>query len=118
MQVFTTSYNPQTNEQCERFNRMIFGEMRHCISDNQDNWNELSYTATYAYSMTVNSSTGYAPFELTPRSTPSHIVKNDLEYWIQSSDITKSLYIKQLLAECERIGQAAKEKLNQAQERY
>jgi hypothetical protein len=93
--------------------------MSHYISDNQDNWDELSYTATYAYNMTVHSSTGYAPFELTiSRSTSSHIVKDDLEYGIQSSDITKSLYRQKLSAECERMGQAVKEKLNQAQERY
>jgi transposase InsO family protein len=92
-QVFTTAYNPQTNGQCERFNRTILSAISHYISDNQDNWDELSYAATYAYNMTVHYSTVYAPFELIlSRSTPSHIVKHDLEYGIQPSDITKSLY--------------------------
>jgi transposase InsO family protein len=77
--MFTTAYHPQTNGQCERFNRTILSALSHYTSDNQDNWDELSYTATYAYNMTVHSSTGYAPFELIiSRSTPSHIVKHGL----------------------------------------
>jgi transposase InsO family protein len=62
-QVLITAYHPQTNGQCERFNRTILSTLSHYISDDQDNWDELSYTATYAYNMTVHSSTGYTPFE-------------------------------------------------------
>jgi transposase InsO family protein len=110
-QVFTTAYHPQTNGQYERFNSTILSALSHNISDNQGGWDELSYTATYANNMTVHSSTGYTPFELTlSRSSSSHILKRDLEYGIKSRDTTKALYKQQFLADCERIGLAAKER--------
>jgi hypothetical protein len=83
--VFTAAYNPQINGQCERFKRTVLSAMSHQFSENQDNWSELSFTATYVYNMTFQYSTGYPPFEITlSRSMASHIVKNDLEYGIQS----------------------------------
>jgi transposase InsO family protein len=41
-QVFTTAYHPTSNGQCERFNRTVINAITHYVSDNQDNWDELS----------------------------------------------------------------------------
>jgi hypothetical protein len=81
--------------------------MSHHLSDNQDHFDELWHTATYAYKMTAHSSTGYCTSKLTlSRSKQSHIVKTDIEYEMQSSEMTKPLYRQKTLADCDKIGQA------------
>jgi hypothetical protein len=118
-QVFTTAYHPASNGQCERFNRTVLSAITHYISDNQDNWNELSYTATYAYNTTVQSSTGYTPFELTlARTSPSHVLSPGIGFGVTPSSITKAVYREKFLAECERLGHRAAENLKKSQERY
>jgi transposase InsO family protein len=48
-QVFTTAYPPATNGQCERYNRTIRNAITHYFAENQNNWDEISHIATYAY---------------------------------------------------------------------
>jgi Integrase core domain/Chromo (CHRromatin Organisation MOdifier) domain len=118
-QVFTTAYHPASNGQCERFNRTVLNAITHYVSDNQDNWDELSYTATYAYNTTVQSSTGYTPFELTlSRTSPSHVLSTGIGFGVTPSSHTKALYRQKFLAECERLGHRVSETLTKSQERY
>jgi transposase InsO family protein len=118
-QVFTTAYHPQTNGQCERFNRTVLSAITHYVSDNQDDWDELASTATYAYNCTVHSSTGYTPFELTlARNNPTAVLENGAKYGVSQSGLSKAAYRQKFLATCEELGKAAKEKLESAQERY
>jgi RNase H-like domain found in reverse transcriptase/Reverse transcriptase (RNA-dependent DNA polymerase)/Integrase zinc binding domain/Integrase core domain/Chromo (CHRromatin Organisation MOdifier) domain len=118
-QTFSTAYHPQTNGQCERFNRTVLNSISHYISDNQDNWDELSYVATYAFNTTVHSSTGHTPFELSlARKTPTPVLAQKAEYGMMSANLTKTAYRQKILAQCEEFGKAAKEQLSAAQQRY
>jgi hypothetical protein len=112
-------YHPATNGQCERFNRTVISAITHYISDNQDNWDEMSYTATYAYNTTVKSSTGYTSFELTlARTSHSHILSPDVGFEVIPNATTKAAFRQTFLADCERLGHRAAETLKQSQQRY
>jgi transposase InsO family protein len=118
-QSFTTAYHPATNGQCERFNRTVIGAITHYISDNKDNWDELSYTATYAYNTTVQFLTGYIPFDLTlARTSHSHILSSYVGFGVMPNAATKIAFCQTFLADCERLGHRAAENLKQSQQRY
>jgi transposase InsO family protein len=118
-QVFTTAYHPQTNGQCERFNRTVLSSITNYVSDNQDDWDELSSLATYAYNTTVHSSTGFTPYELTfSRPNPSPAIASEQRYGALDPTMTKASYRQKFLVECERLSSSVRERLKKAQERY
>ncbi|KAG1940728.1 interleukin-1 receptor accessory protein-like 1-A, partial [Pimephales promelas] len=57
----TTSYHPQGNGGCERFNQTLLGLLGTLEADQQNQWEECLPALVQAYNNSVHSTTGYAP---------------------------------------------------------
>ena len=62
--IFTSTSNPQTNEQVKRYNRTILVMLRNYVNEHQDDWDRYAKALTYAYNNHVHRSTGTTPFSL------------------------------------------------------
>ena len=62
--LFTTTNNPQTNGQVERFNRTILAGLRRFASEDRKHWDVFLNAVTLAYNTQVHSSTGCSPCKL------------------------------------------------------
>jgi hypothetical protein len=61
----STAFHPQTDGQTERVNRIIEEYLRHYVSAEQDNWDELLPLAEFALNDSYQESIGTTPFFLT-----------------------------------------------------
>ena len=69
--VFTSTYQPQTNGQVERYNRTILAMLRNYVNEHQDDWDRYATVLTYAYNNHVHRTTGTTPFDLVLSRPPS-----------------------------------------------
>lgn len=60
----SSSFHPETDGQTERMNRVLEDMLRHYVSAEQDNWDDLLACAEFAVNNSVNRSTGFTPFFL------------------------------------------------------
>ena len=60
----TTSYHPQTNGLCERFNGTLCSMLRKFCGDDQPNWDKHIDHVVSAYRFTVQKSLKHSPFKL------------------------------------------------------
>ena len=60
----TGSYHPQTNGQCERFNKTLISMLGTLLRDAKRTWQEWVPTLVHAYNCTMSSVTGYSPYFL------------------------------------------------------
>ena len=58
----STAYHPKSDGQTERMNQVIEDMLRHYISPNQENWDELLSCAEFAINNLVSATTGTTPF--------------------------------------------------------
>ena len=69
----STAGRPETDGQSEVTVRACIDLLRSFVNSNQDNWIEFLSAVEYAYNDTVNSSTGYTPFEMNYGKHPKGI---------------------------------------------
>ena len=62
--VFSTAYNPQTDGQTERVNRILEDMLRHYVSPTQHDWNRHVPAAQFAYNNSYQESVRTTPFRL------------------------------------------------------
>ena len=62
--IRTTPYHPQTNRQCERFNRTLMTMLGALPNDNKINWQDWVSTLVHAYNCTTTRVTGFSPYFL------------------------------------------------------
>ena len=60
----TTSYHPQTNGQCERFNSTLMNMLGTLTPDQKKDWKSHLLTMYHAYNSTQHSVTGFSPYYL------------------------------------------------------
>ena len=64
--IRTTSYHPQSNGICERFNQTLKHTLTKILSqEQQTSWDLYLGFAVFSYNLSVHSSTGFTPFFLT-----------------------------------------------------
>lgn len=69
--MMTSTYHPQTNGQCERFNRTILAAIRTYVTDHATDWDHYAQTFAYAYDTQLHSSTEIKPFDLVLSKPPA-----------------------------------------------
>ena len=62
LNIFTSTYHPQTNGQVERYNRTILAMLRNYVNEHQDDWDRYATALTYAYTNHVHRSMGTTLF--------------------------------------------------------
>ena len=80
----TSSYHPQTNGQCERFNKTLISMIGTLPGDAKKKWQEWVPTLVHAYNCTTSSVTGYSPYFLIYGRQPKLPI--DLEYGVALSE--------------------------------
>ncbi len=69
-QIFTTSYQPQSNSPVERFHRFVQECLTIFTNENKDDWDDKLACIIFAYNISNNEQTGYSPFELETGRAP------------------------------------------------
>ena len=74
----TGSYRPQTNGQCERFNKTLLNMLGTLPNDAKKHWQDWVSTLTHAYNCTTSKTTGFSPYFLIYGRQPR--LPLDIEY--------------------------------------
>lgn len=67
----STAYHPQTNGQCERFNRTLAVMISKYVSAHHRDWDQFLQYVIFAYNSSVHETTGYSPFYLLHGKEPT-----------------------------------------------
>jgi transposase InsO family protein len=70
----STSYHPQTQGLCERYNQTIIGILKKYVYECTTTWCERLPMAVYAYNSAVQETIGVTPFEINNDGTETCIV--------------------------------------------
>jgi hypothetical protein len=73
MLAMSTIQNPQKDGETEKANRTLEEMIRHYISYQQNNWDDLLPTLEHAYNNSVHTTTGLAPFMMTFGQIPRNM---------------------------------------------
>ena len=78
LKLRTGSYRPQTNGQCERFNKTLLNMLGTLPNSAKKKWQDWIPTLVHLYNCTTSSVTGFSPYFLIYGSQPHLLI--DLEY--------------------------------------
>ena len=118
-QTRTSVWHPQSDGQCERFNRTLETMLRQVVSEDQKDWDQYIPHLTAAYRATRHSSTGCTPNMLMlGRELPMPL---ELEFgrppWDQEQ-LYEGPYLSQLKERIQISHQTARDHLKKAREKY
>ena len=71
MNIFTSTYHPQTNGQVERYNRTILAMLRNYVKEHHNDWDRYATALTYLFNCDVHHSTNTSPFNLVLSRPPA-----------------------------------------------
>jgi hypothetical protein len=111
----TTSYHPQANGQCERFNRTMSGMLAKYIDDEQSTWEKYVSTCVLEYNCSKHSTTRESPYFMVFEQEPR------LPLDLALSQEEKEMIVENDPRIKERIAKAIvriKESQKQSKERY
>ena len=80
----TTSYHPQTNGQCERFNKTLLRMLGTIPVHEKKQWQDWVPTLVHAYNCSTSSVTGFSPYFLIYGHQPKLPI--DIEYGVSLED--------------------------------
>jgi hypothetical protein len=110
--VFTTTYQPSTNGQVERFNRTLADFL--ASYTNGDDWDEFLPFVMFQYRMAFHSSTGFSPFMMMFGREPRLPIDSLLEETnIEYPD--EDTYVTQLREKLKETTERAKQYIDRAQ---
>ena len=112
--VLTTAYHPQTNGQCERYNRTMLSALRKYVGEHPKNWDEYTEAISFAYNATVHDAIGYKPFDLVLSHTPGPVLIEESETEVRSAKDTRIKWLNEL----QRTIVTAGKRLRKVQRRY
>jgi hypothetical protein len=116
-QLSTTAY--YTNSQVERFNQTVLKSVTHFVSEHQNDLDEIAGVATYAYNMSIQSTTGFAPFELILSRVPSPgIIQPGIASGGYPPQSSKTLFRQNFVRRVEKSRNAVGETVLIRQQRY
>ena len=118
-QTRTSVWHPQSDGQCERFNRTLETMLRQVVAEDQSDWDVYLPHLTAAYRATRHSSTGYTPNMLMlGRELPMPL---ELEFSRPLNDQDQRFpgpYLNQLKHTIQHSHQVARSNLGRAREKY
>jgi len=111
----STAYHPETDGSSERTNKTVNQCLRFYVQRNQKGWSKALPKIRFEMMNTVNSSTGYTPFQLrlgrSPRIIPPLI---DTQHHLANIHHTEESAAKQIVTDLERITLDARDNLLRA----
>ena len=110
----SSSFHPETDGQTERMNRTLEDMLRHYISEQQDNWDDLLACAEFAVNNSVNRSTGLTPFFLNYGAHPD----TPVTVKVKSSQVLSADEFSESMAEQVKVARRNMEAAQQRQKAF
>ena len=118
--LHTTSYHPQGNGQCERFNSTLCNMLETLSEEEKSDWKSYLGCMTHAYNCTKHASTTYSPYYLMFGRHPRLPI--DVEFGLPKSNSgdnsSKSRYVHKLRRRLNYAFQKATKVANQQANKY
>lgn len=117
----TTTYHPQGNGQCERFNRTMHDRLRTLSEEKKKKWAEYLPELVYSYNVTPHSTSGYSPYFLIfgqePKLPIDHILQRPVKgkvrgNWVGEHKERMAYVMKDVHQKQVKVAQARKDRFN------